>query len=392
MKIIGVDVSKASIVACPLQGMPDNPRQFFLEAEFFKLKANKEGIKKLTELKPDIAILEPTGVNYSRIWHIHLEKMGCEVRMADHAKLSYYRRHLRLADKTDHADALALACYGWQYLNDKSRFNYPLPGIIIELRSHILLLRHLNRCQSPLENFIKQMLASQFPEVSTTKSYVRKDKPAPLWMFLAEEEQVKRCENKLRESIGTGIQQNVRLHAKRLCDYQRQEISLENQIREILERPEFAPYHKALEPFHFGLRTKATLISYIYPFKRFLGEDGKPISEVSRGRYSGKLNKKRISRRRFHKYLGVAPTEKSSGDRKSKRVSGGISICRHVLWLYTFNRIERKSARPDTKICQDLGEFLDKKKASGVSSKKVKSIISSKIVRIIYSRLVKELV
>ena len=392
MLILGVDVSKASVIVCPLTEMPKKPRKAFLEVDFFKLPADKNGIDKLYELDPNVAILEPTGVKYSRLWQHHLEQIGCEVRMVDHARLGHYRKnHLRLTDKTDESDALALACYGWEYLGDKTRFNYPFPGLTLELRSLVLKLEQLNKLQSIVINPLRQDLAYQFPEVALTHSVRRKDKPAPLWCFLADREENTRYRTKLNESIGTGIQPSTKLNAERLCSIQTEEIDLENQITLLLEQEELAPYHSALEPFDFGLRTKAALIAHIYPFERFLGEDNKPIMEISRGRNSKRLTPKNISRRRFHKYLGVAPQERSSGDRKSRRVSGGSFLCRRALWRYVYTKIEVRKNRPSEGICFELGEFLDRKKSQGISSKKIKSIISSKIVKIIYSRLVKEI-
>ncbi len=76
--------------------------------------ANSEGIKALLALKPDIAVMEPTGVNYSRLWGTHLARAGVEVRLVGHKELRNYRSsHLSLPDKDDDADALALACYYW---------------------------------------------------------------------------------------------------------------------------------------------------------------------------------------------------------------------------------------------------------------------------------------
>jgi hypothetical protein len=52
--------------AC-LKISPRNHVNFPPECPFMLFSANSEGIKALLALKPDIAIMEPTGVNYSRM-------------------------------------------------------------------------------------------------------------------------------------------------------------------------------------------------------------------------------------------------------------------------------------------------------------------------------------
>jgi hypothetical protein len=66
-RILGLDISKSSVTACLLESKPNDPRQFYYECPFMLFSANSEGIKALLALKPDIAIMEPTGVNYSRL-------------------------------------------------------------------------------------------------------------------------------------------------------------------------------------------------------------------------------------------------------------------------------------------------------------------------------------
>jgi transposase len=69
----------------------------------------------LLALKPDVALMEPTGVNYQRLWGVQLAKVGVEVRLVSNNKLPSYRKTLDLPDKDDDADALALACYYFDY-------------------------------------------------------------------------------------------------------------------------------------------------------------------------------------------------------------------------------------------------------------------------------------
>jgi len=64
------------------------------------------------EVKPDYAILEPTGNHYSRIWAAILKKLEIKVLWVGHVELRRYRGGKNLPNKSDPADALAMAAYG----------------------------------------------------------------------------------------------------------------------------------------------------------------------------------------------------------------------------------------------------------------------------------------
>jgi len=122
-RIVGLDVSKSNVSCCLLTEKPSNPREFYYECRFYKFQTDHAGLNGLMLLKPDIAILEPTGMNYSKFWLEHLSRAGVEVRFVGHKQLRNYREnHLGLPDKDDDADALAIACYGFDYGIDLSRF------------------------------------------------------------------------------------------------------------------------------------------------------------------------------------------------------------------------------------------------------------------------------
>ena len=67
--------------------------------------------------------MEPTGINYQLLWGTQLARIGVEVRLVGYEELRSFRKHhLGLPDKDDDADALALAIYGWDYLEALRRF------------------------------------------------------------------------------------------------------------------------------------------------------------------------------------------------------------------------------------------------------------------------------
>jgi hypothetical protein len=128
MQILGLDISKASVSCCLLTEKPTEPRQFYYDCDFYKFQANVFGICGLLtliggDLANTIAVMEPTGVNYQLLWGTHLARAGVEVRLVGHKELrSFCEHHLGLPDKDDDADALALAIYGWDYLESPRRF------------------------------------------------------------------------------------------------------------------------------------------------------------------------------------------------------------------------------------------------------------------------------
>ncbi|MHC5833855.1 MAG: IS110 family transposase, partial [Nostoc sp.] len=90
-------------------------------------------------------------------------------------ELRRYRGGKNLPNKSDPADALAMAAYGHDpdhhLENGELNLRYFLmhrPEPIDELRDLCQQLEHLNRVQSPIVNYARQLLAWQFPEVAHT--------------------------------------------------------------------------------------------------------------------------------------------------------------------------------------------------------------------------------
>ncbi len=390
-RILGLDVSKSSVVACLLLDKPDQPRQFYYECPFYRLSANSQGIKQLLELKPDMAIMEPTGTNYSKLWGTHLARAGVEVRLVGHRELRNYRaNHLALPDKDDDADALALACYYFDYHSEPRRFVQIRDQTIVKVRELVLRLAHLNRVQNPIINRLRQDLAWQFPEVAQVQSHRGKAGLVPLlWGWLAKERQSKRYDLIYSQTAGLGISDTVRSHAQRLCNLQREELAIETELQELLSDTRFQPYLKVFHSFGFGDRLGAIILSQIYPLAGFLGQDGKPDVVIRQGRNSKKPTKRHLSLRRFQKALGVAPSLEASGDSRKVKVVGGSDLCRIALWQWVFTRIEPQRSRLKNDIGQQLGEKLDTEKAAGRPVKLVRMKIAAIATRLLFRELVK---
>ncbi|NET90472.1 MAG: IS110 family transposase [Kamptonema sp. SIO1D9] len=391
-RIIGLDVCKSSVVSCLLTSRPDDPQTYFYDANFQSFPANLSGVQSLLELAPEMAVMEPTGTNYSKLWVTHLNNAGVEVRLVDHVKLRGFRKnYLALPDKNDSADALALACYGWDYQNNLSRFLKTRSPETTKLRDYCYRLEHLNRLQNPIVNRLKQDLAWQFPETAGSQSRRRGELPPLLFAWIAGEESAPRYEKLYKTSAGLGLTEITRSAAVRLCQIAREEWLIEREILKLLDLPQFLPYRRIFVEFGFGVRTEAILLSQVYPLQNFLGENGKPEVKIRPGRESGKPTKRHISRRKFEKSLGVAPAESSSGDRVTKRTAGGSELCRKALWRWLFTRIEVKSNRPQNHIGQRLGDKLDREKQQKRPIKLIRSRCCGEAARLLFYELVKSL-
>ena len=398
MQILGLDISKASVSCCLLTEKPTEPRQFYYDCDFYKFEATAFGIRGLLtliggDLANTIAVMEPTGVNYQLLWGTHLARAGVEVRLVGHKELRSFREHhLGLPDKDDDADALALAIYGWDYLEVPRRFVQVRSQTIVQIRRLVLRLSHLNRVQSPIINRARQDLAWQFPEAALVRS-VRSGEKVPLfWGWLCGQRPSVKYDLMLEESIGLGIDEGVRLHAARICDIQREEMVVEFQLSKLVSEPQFLPYRKVFARFGFGRRVEALLLSQIYPFENYLAADGKPDVKIRNGRLSDKPTKRHLSQRRFCKALGYAPSQESSGDINRSRVSGGSDLCRKALWLWIFTRIEPQRVRLNNEIGDRLGEIMDAEKLSGRPVKLVRSRVAAKAVKMLFREFVRELV
>lgn len=391
--ILGIDVSKSSISVCLLLEKPREPRNHYYRCEFLKLPNTKLGIEKLLSLGASVAVMEPTGNNYSKIWKTHLERAGVKVVFVGHKELRNYRAYqLNLPDKDDNADALALACYYFDYCQSPARFVATYDETITQIRELVFKLEHLNRLQNPVINRLRQDLAHQFPEVALVDSRRGAAGLVPLlWGWISEERESKKYDYLYSQSIGLGLTQSTRARAKIICSLQRQEIQIEGELQELLKHPQFDNYKAVFQKFAFGERLQSVLIAYIHPFGNFL-VDGKPEVRICRGRNSGKPTKHHLSLRRFQKTLGVAPVEESSGDKRSAKTHNGSKLCRKALWQWVFTAIEPKARRRDSELLKPLYDFLDAEKASGKPVKLIRSRVAVRAIKMLFRELTKNYV
>lgn len=385
MRVIGLDVCKDSVVACMLDAaLGTEPRQLYFDLDFPRFSANAAGIKGLLALSPEVAVLEPTGVNYAKIWATRLAEAGVQIALVGHKQLRNYRENLGLPDKDDPADALALACYYLEHQHSPRRFVRIRDAQVTKIRDIVLRLHHLNRIRSPQINRVRQDLAWQFPEVAKIGLDA-----VLFWGWLAGERTSTKYDALYADTIGLGLQPEARNAAAAIWDIRQRELALELQMRSSLCDPRFLPYRKVFAQFGFGQRVEALILSQIYPLENYLDKNGAPEIQIRKGKNSLKPTKRHLSRRRFQKALGVAPTREESGDKKGTKKAGS-ELCRTAFWQWLFTRIEPQRSRLKNATGQMLGKTLDfEKKHRPV--KLARSRVCSKAADLLFKELVKEI-
>lgn len=381
--VLGLDVCKDRVVCCVLSSRPTEPRQLYYDHEFHEIPISTAGLKQILSFGATIAILEPTGVNYSRIWVSKLIEAGIQVYLVGHRQLKTYRISLDLPDKDDPADALALACYWFDYGASPRRFVRLRDPAIAEMRDLVLRLQHLNRVQSPVINRLRQDLTWQFPEVAK-----RGLDAALFWGWLAGERRSRRYDELYARSCGLGIEQYTRDHAKLLCELHRRETAIEHRLRDLLKDDRFTAYRETFRQFGFGERIEAIILSQIYPLENYL-KDGQPEVRVLKSKRTGKPTKRHLSLRRFCKALGASPEREESGDSKRTKKAGS-ALCRTSLWQWVFTRFEVRNAYPKSKIGEVLLEYWEYEKARG-PIKLARSRFAARAVKLLFRELCQSL-
>ncbi|WP_239651674.1 IS110 family transposase [Neosynechococcus sphagnicola] len=332
-------MSKDNVTCCLLTTRVE-PRKLYLDHEFPRLYANTIGIKGLLSLKPNVAVLEPTGMNYTKIWVTKLIEAGVEVVLVGHKQLKIHRVAIGLPDKDDEADSLALADYYQSYCHDPTRFVRMRDPLVAQMRDLVLRLHHQARVQSPIINRLRQDLIWQYPEGAK-----RSLDAIIFWRWLAGEGKSGKYDLEYANTCGLGLTDFTRESAQVLNKVMRQELEIDRQLRECLHDARFNSYRQIMAKFGMGERVQALIISQIYPLQNYL-ENNEPIMILSRSKTKpGKQTTKHISERKFTKALGMSPEREWSGDGKKTKKSGS-ELCRTAMWQWLFTRVEVKRCRP----------------------------------------------
>lgn len=335
MSFLGMDISKMSATFCLLSERPDDLLAYHRKAKLPSIKLSGEGISQILELPFHTAILEPTGMHYSKLWAHHLQKAGKKVLWVNHRVIHNYRESNRLPNKSDQADAIALAAYGIDY-QGKPEWFIQLTGE--EIRQLYLQLECINRDKSPILNQLRQQLVSEWPEIADTRSLREWQEADPpfLWRYLSGEPTQGRgktiYDRKRKESIGLGISEFSQGLARSLCQLERLEYQIEEAIICEWQQAEYDRYHAVFDSWNIGPRTKAALLSRIYPIEKFLDSNGRPRTEYVIGE-NGKRSKRHRSLAAFKLSLGMGMVQSQSGQSLSWK-PGGAEYARTALYRW----------------------------------------------------------
>lgn len=376
MRICGLDVGRGNVVAVCLDHKPESLYDYFQSKDFssLRLESNIDGIRGLLSLEADLFVLEPTG-SYSKFWLKQFERLDLPYLMVDHGKLNHTRRNYGFINKDDHSDALVLAGYAWDHLYS----NNPTPWFlqirdpaIDRLRELVLQIQSVSRSQHPFIARAKQALELECPEIASTKSISRSgqlkpDTPPPMWAYLSGEFPVTkntktRYDRLTRQTAGTGISDFTRRYASMRCHLHALEANIEAELIEIMNRPQFRPYQEVFDRFGIPFRSRAVLLSQIFPIQSYLRPDGLMDIRHTRGKNNpDKKTKKNHSLRRFKQSLGVGLVESKSGTSLNGKRMGGPDLCRRALWQFVSVKVSapKKRSKAMGHRLSELCEFYD---------------------------------
>lgn len=378
MRVIGIDISKNVATCAMLEELPANLQEFSRSEKFVYWHANPnaEDLAAIASLEPEVVIYEPSGGKYEKAFTHYLTAKGIACRKVAGRRLAIYRAEKGLP-KNDHFDALAIAAYGIEKQDDRSAFIPPTPPEIEHLRELWLQRFSLNRQRSAMVARLRQQLAFEFPEAMEFDCVGKWGRDIPgLILWLNGDRSTKGTtlwENRytagtitrggkkveLPGTIGTGISDYTRMVASQLLEIMRAIESQEDAIDTILAKPSYEPYIRAMRSLDFNPSMQAVWLSRIYPFEKFLGEDGR--ERISRRLSSNeRWCTHNQSLAQFKAALGaaidlpssgitgIAPTrQKWQGGKKQKRdkVPIGCKYSRITFWQWATLRIETGKAQ-----------------------------------------------
>lgn len=376
-KVLGIDIGARFIVAFSLSELPVG----IAYPEFYKRNAkislskirmdnSKEGssvnlrdaIELLTEIKPDVIVMEPTGVWYSRLWAKLAEHLNIPVKWIGHADLSHLRGAYGFKDKDDRTDAFCLAtAYFDPIFNSTNSWLTWKAGTIADVNDRLLEIKSLESTTKILTQQIRQRLKYEFPEVAdrTISNARTKDGFTPWIGYLAGIYDYKRIRDDREKSIATElsieISQYTRDHAAAICGNQIREVRLKSDLCDSLLDPCFDKYRPTLELFGFGSIMQSTMLSNIYPFEKFL-LNGKP--HIDRYEDDRGKHKKNMSLSGFQISLGMGKRLIESGG-STALIYSGSSFARKMLYCWITTNVLPEKMAESWLVCE-----LDKRALS----------------------------
>lgn len=335
MKIIGLDVSGGYATAIFLQEKPDNLIEYARSEEFapFEIQPNEKSLNAIASLGADLIVLEPSGGHYERIFCNWFNKKEIPWRRVVGHRIDAYRRDQGL-DKTDNLDALALAAYGYDKLNDKRAWieECELP----RLRELCLQRYALIKMQKRYIQRLRLQLEHEFPEAASATihrewgestngiiSWMIEKKIKSGYSYNYWEKQykggIKNATSKNTEmvspTIGTGLSNHSKNLAKHINELWLEISEIEAECDRIMSDNDVKPYLDACLEIGFNKELTSIWLTRIYPFKRFMDAEGKE-RRVKRRSSSGKTVTHNLSLSQFKASVGAGTIRNESGTRQ----------------------------------------------------------------------------
>jgi hypothetical protein len=376
-KVLGIDIGARFIVAFELSELPvgiSYPNFYKQNAKIaiskIRMDNSKEGssvnlkdaIELLTEIKPDVIVMEPTGVWYSRLWAKLAEHLKIEVKWIGHGDLAHLRGAYGFKDKDDRTDAFCLAVsYFDPIFNAGNAWLYWKTGVIAEVNDRLLEIKSLESTTKILTQQIRQRLKYEFPEVADryiTNSRT-KDGFTPWIGYLAGIHDYKRIRGEREASIATQLSIDISPytidHAAAICGNQIREVRLKADLSESLLDPAFDAYRGTFELFGFGSVMQSTMLANIYPIEKFL-LGGKP--HIDRYEDDRGKHKKNMSLAGFQISLGMGKRLIESGG-STTLIYSGSSFARKTLYSWIMPNVLPEKMAESWLVCE-----LDKRALS----------------------------
>lgn len=356
-KVLGIDIGANFVVAFCLSELPvgiSYPKFYKQNAKSaihkIRMDNKKEGssikiqdaIELLKKIEPDVIVMEPTGVWYSKIWARIAEHLGIEVKWIGHGDLAFNRGAYGFKDKDDRTDAFCLALsYFHTDFNNRNAWLKWRTGAIADVNDRLLEIKSLESTTKILQQQIRQRLKYEFPEISKrTINNKRHESGFTPWIgWLAGIHDYTRIQNEHQKSIARDLSIEIsdytRQHAQAICGNQIREVRLKSDLCQSLLDPAFDRYRQILEKFGFGDDMQATILSQIYPFEKFLVDGKKHIDRYEDDRGEKKRN---ASLAGFQISLGMGKRLIESGN-STVLIYAGSSFARKQLYCWIITNV-----------------------------------------------------
>jgi hypothetical protein len=362
MKIAGCDCGKDSLTICLLTELPkEDFKRFSRRYKPLIVKANREGLTQLLELQADIYAIEPTG-SYSRLWIERLREAEKELRIINSSKVKNLLRMHGIANKSDRIDAAGIAYFTYQ--------NHAIPHLFlspstVQVKEWMLNREALNKSSVMLKNRINARLCYECPEILQRLENTQRDwgdpPPTILYDLIGEDIDLKMGRHSrdrrqiIADTIGSGISEQTKQWVQQLIEITVNAFDIEIAIDDGLQRSEFERYNRIFDRFDCPSWLRAVLIGSIFPFEKFLDEDGRRrVEYIPKEKGTGTTKRDR-SEGAFKLSCGQGKVLHQSGDVWEWK-AGGSALCRKSCWLYVKSRIvmQRHSAHSDREVYRTL--------------------------------------